>query len=460
MSAHQHNKHSNVPLTTRSRSRPRLLQSKLRSSCDSCGQAKIKCDRGQPTCGRCVAQGVACVYGVSRKAGKPPRKRLAAPLSFQVPPRLPPRFWDPEETSIGLTGCGLDSLDGVDGMGMGVDQMDMDMMLGLGEGASAIDCPLSAPEQASHTWYPFDSFGSLGAIPPSSSDWAACLSWQCVDEGNPVESPAISSSSTSASGSTPIPISTAPPPAPPPPPPPPQHNCTHKTTDIISRLYCANQSTPNSDGMSAPPMDLSSVLTRTGDVVGPLEQLLRCPCARLPHMAMLYASIVSRILLWYRQAAYDVRAAWVSSSSPSSPVRPTLAAQKTWPSLPRGATLKAFGAEADGDNSCISVPPVVPVTVGTFQSDDRSVQSALASCLILSELRRVGGLIDAFISLGMGTSVVQTTADACPDAGDPGAGVVDVSLFASLGAWLRAEHASIVRQARLGLSVLDENPRS
>jgi hypothetical protein len=84
----------------------------------------------------------------------------------------------------------------------------------------------------------------------------------------------------------------------------------------------------------------------------------------------------------------------------------------------------------------------------------------LASCLILSELRRVGGLIDAFISLGTGTSVVQTTADTCPDAGDPGAGVVDVSLFASLGAWLRAEHASIVRQARLGLSVLDENPRS
>ncbi|ROV94223.1 hypothetical protein VSDG_05662 [Cytospora chrysosperma] len=352
---------------------------------------------------------------------------VATPVDKQrcVPPRLPPRFWDPEETSIGLTGCGFDGIDGIDGMGMGVDQMDMDMMLGLGEGASGIDCPPSAPEQASHTWYPFDSFGSLGAIPPSSSDWAACLSWQCVDEFNPVESPAVSSS-TSASGSTPIPISTAPPPPPPPPPPQPQHNCTHKTTEIIRRLYCANQSTPVSDGLPAPPMDLSSVLTRTGDVVGPLEQLLRCPCARLPHMAMLYASIVSRILLWYRQAAYDVRTAWVSSSSPPSPVRPTLAAQKMWPSLPGGATLKALGAEADGDNSCVSVPPV-PVTVGTFQSDDRNVQSALASCLILSELRRVGGLIDAFISLGTGAFDMQNPVDACPDAGDPGAGGVDHS---------------------------------
>ena len=47
---------------------------KLRSSCDRCGTAKVKCDKEQPECGRCISHGVPCVYGVSRKMGKPPRR--------------------------------------------------------------------------------------------------------------------------------------------------------------------------------------------------------------------------------------------------------------------------------------------------------------------------------------------------------------------------------------------------
>lgn len=54
-------------------------QPKLRSSCDRCGAAKLKCDRGQPECGRCLSLGQICVYGVSRKMGKPPRERLRIP---------------------------------------------------------------------------------------------------------------------------------------------------------------------------------------------------------------------------------------------------------------------------------------------------------------------------------------------------------------------------------------------
>lgn len=56
------------PLTQKPR------QPKLRSSCDGCGAAKLKCDRGQPECGRCVSFGMPCVYGESRKFGRPPRQ--------------------------------------------------------------------------------------------------------------------------------------------------------------------------------------------------------------------------------------------------------------------------------------------------------------------------------------------------------------------------------------------------
>src|ERR1700712_5118293 len=50
---------------------------KLRSSCNCCGTAKVKCDRVQPECGRCASLSLTCVYGLSRQSGKPPRKRPA-----------------------------------------------------------------------------------------------------------------------------------------------------------------------------------------------------------------------------------------------------------------------------------------------------------------------------------------------------------------------------------------------
>lgn len=121
--------------------------------------------------------------------------------------------------------------------------------------------------------------------------------------------------------------------------------------------------------------------------------------------------------------------------------------------------LRAFEAEHIENSGGVSVPPM-PVMVGTFQSEDRNVQSALINCLILNELRRVGGLVETFISLGTGTSDLQNTDDACPAARDPSAAVADVSLFTNLGAWLRSEHGNIVKQAKSGLSVLDGNPGS
>src|SRR6187551_751594 len=53
---------------------PHQSPPKLRSSCDACGETKVKCDRAQPECSRCVEAGVPCVYGPSRNRGKPPRK--------------------------------------------------------------------------------------------------------------------------------------------------------------------------------------------------------------------------------------------------------------------------------------------------------------------------------------------------------------------------------------------------
>ena len=95
-----------------------------------------------------------------------------------------------------------------------------------------------------------------------------------------------------------------------------------------------------------------------------------------------------------------------------------------------------------------------PVTIGTFQSNDRSLQTALANCLLLSELKMVGALIDLFTSIGKDPSGIQAIGDACPIGEDFRSSDGDANLFASLGSWLRTEHGRIVTKANTGLSVL------
>ncbi|EEU43543.1 uncharacterized protein NECHADRAFT_82927 [Fusarium vanettenii 77-13-4] len=209
MSNIQHESHNRAP----------RLQTRFRSSCDACGQAKIKCDRGRPACSRCIAQGLGCVYGVSRKAGKPPRRRLASPLQVRSSPGMP------EIPEIGLT-CN--------------DQGDLDMMLGLAESNLILDDPFSTSHDIFQPWL------SL----------------------NNLESPAILEPAERSTATTP-PITAA------------RQFCTQESKDIMRRLYCANPSAPISDGVPARTLDLDSVLTRNRDVVGRLGLLLKCPLSRV-----------------------------------------------------------------------------------------------------------------------------------------------------------------------------------
>ncbi|RTE84733.1 hypothetical protein BHE90_000736 [Fusarium euwallaceae] len=351
------------------------LQSKLRSSCDACGQAKTKCDRGRPACSRCITQGLGCVYGVSRKAGKPPRRRLTSPPRVQSSPVVP------EIPDMNLTCNG---------------QGDLDMMLSLAEASMPVDDPFSTSHDVFQPWF------SLGSL----------------------DSPATLELTESSATTTPPTAAI-------------RQCCTQESKDIMRRLYCANPSAPVSDGVPARTLDLGSVLTRNRDVVGRLVVLLECPCARLPHTAMLYASIVSRVLLWYKQAVSNTSAAGV-------PCPPTPSVQESAPSPSSSQSPSRLDVGDASGNVGVSVLPA-PVTVGTFQSHDHGLQTALTNTLILSELKRVGSLIDAFLSLG---TEVYNPGEACPAAEGLGTNLADASLVASLGAWLQTEYGGIVTKAR------------
>ena len=44
---------------------------KLRQTCDPCSEAKVKCDKGNPRCGRCDRLSYECVYSPARRIGRP-----------------------------------------------------------------------------------------------------------------------------------------------------------------------------------------------------------------------------------------------------------------------------------------------------------------------------------------------------------------------------------------------------
>ncbi|TQB71718.1 hypothetical protein MPDQ_007299 [Monascus purpureus] len=48
---------------------------KVRSTCNACQQAKIRCGHEKPSCRRCQKQNIECIYSMSRRLGRPAKKR-------------------------------------------------------------------------------------------------------------------------------------------------------------------------------------------------------------------------------------------------------------------------------------------------------------------------------------------------------------------------------------------------
>jgi Fungal Zn(2)-Cys(6) binuclear cluster domain len=51
-------------------------RAKLRTSCDNCQAAKVKCGHEKPLCRRCSVQKLECVYSLSRRMGRPRAKKI------------------------------------------------------------------------------------------------------------------------------------------------------------------------------------------------------------------------------------------------------------------------------------------------------------------------------------------------------------------------------------------------
>ena len=397
--------------------RPGLPAPKLRSSCDSCGTAKVKCDRGRPECSRCATLGLTCVYGLSHKFGKPPRKRPGADLEATTEKRI-------------CSSCTTESRDNHKIMNFeepqSVNELTQATFSGLVTDILPYSCGITTASginehnQLTETFYPsllleewpqLDSLGAGLEVPSASA-----------------LKPTSAVSTRSGSHES--------------------HSCPRESYEIFRDLICPSPSlhAPESNSVTAS-AQLDQVLHFNRNAIDRLSKLLECRCAKSGHRAMVHASIISRILIWYQQAAGWTRSSsWgprpstladsstschvlsSPSSSPSPPPSGTAAGTSTT-SLPSLVQTTGFAVEH------------VPVSVGTFSIEDQNMQAAFRNQLILSELKKTGSLIDIFISQDSGESSTNSV----------------TSLYSHLGAWLRSEHSRTVRILRSRLSALNKN---
>jgi hypothetical protein len=393
---------------------------KLRSSCDSCGIAKVKCDRKQPECDRCKALDQACVYGLSRHSGKPPRKRVATDL--EVAGRCKRRAATIEAGHSHHTTLGC------------VQPQDWSQSGPPKSSSLGIDTPPFAPSLTSTLWMDERNEFSSAFFTPFLNEWPQLDIFEVGLENPPAPTisatnrrlsvPAMEPASSLRINSTSRKT----------------HSCPRESYEIFRDLICPSPylhaPEADSDPVSA---QLDQVLGFTRNAIDRLTQLLRCPCARSGHRVMVHASIISRILLWYQQAAdWACNRAWqpkklalVDSPMPSSVYRspPRQDDAAVVPDSKNNPTL----AQCTG-----FVVEHVPVTVGTFSIEDHNVQASFRDQLILCELKKTSSLIDAF-----------TSQDSCECSAN--------GLQAHLGAWLRNEQSRIVRVLTTRLTALRES---
>ena len=429
---------------------------KVRSSCDGCGAAKLKCDRGQPECSRCVSYGIPCVYGISRRRGKPRRdrtRRNSVPTISSDSTRIVAADYancagadklekDGEMLDLGLFSNLSDYSDNGFEIGLGtLDDLHGDLML----------------EQSLPT-----------LTPPDLGKWEVALDDLLAENLRNTSGYTATESSNFPSNTS----SRTPQPSHDSPMPPASirgHDCALEAHEILESLSFHHLSQACNTPPSLP-VTLSTPATTPGGTVHQsvsldhvlclnreasenLNRLLNCSCAISPPLALLFASIISRILVWYQQAAGSGPAPGSHSQSTSLPSSlpwtldtatelPTVLSPRldsgswrgssvgTWSSM--GASTIESSVSASSGAKGVSTSALTNITIGTFSVDDLGVQTALELQLLLGEMRRVGVLIDQFTSRGSEKCLHSTRADGGLD-----------NLYQSLDQWLRGEHLRI-----------------
>lgn len=364
--------------------RPQVSNRKLRSSCNSCGSAKVRCDRQHPQCRRCASSGLECIYELSRKFGRPPRKR--------TPVKTIQTRDTTDSNAIMQAPQELAAVSDAGPSALGANTTHLDPAPGL-------DFGLLDPQLLEGEWPQLDLINSSTTPLPTS-----------LQHYEPLISP-----SPSISGS---------------------HSCALEPYEIFANLICpAKDMHPPKSNSDHVPIHLDQVLHCNRKAIDRMAQLLRCPCSTSTHRLMIHASILSRILIWYQQAA----GVQCSSDSLNSQIRELIGltdttSAGTFPSLRSDRASNAL-AQTTG-----FIVTAVPASLGTFGIEDQKMQAKIRNHLILSEVEKMLSLVQLF------ESHISFESSGSSVAG----------LHALTTAWIRKEYTDLVSFLKAERSSLDQ----
>ncbi|KAF2867545.1 hypothetical protein BDV95DRAFT_598194 [Massariosphaeria phaeospora] len=352
----------------------------LRTSCDSCAAAKVKCDKSRPRCNRCIASRSDCVYGISRKHGKcnaraihgldrrggrvtkrpthtdrglAYNRRVPAQWSGTVSDHLP--FFSTSNPAENISFTPDSHVE------------DMACRYGTAEGLLGNNQSSQHLDLTEFFTEPLD-LSSLG-------ENAARSSGETVSSG---EADTGSSVTEDSFGCT---------------LPEPCYSRARSALDLLHR---------HEPGYVA---ELDDSLSVNGEALHAVSQMLDCGCSKEPHLAMLSASVVARVLELYQYASRLVSTPTVSYDAQllSPP------ASETSFSIARPNSMAPIDSSG--------------MTIKGFDLDEKD-QQTMRRLLLLSELRKTAKVVERFSSKPL---------DAEGDFGNAG------DIYTLMGMWLRKE---------------------
>ncbi|KAH6643086.1 hypothetical protein C7974DRAFT_386764 [Boeremia exigua] len=430
---------------------------KLRASCDACAASKVKCSKEHPICQRCSANGSQCIYGVSRKHGKPGRTRKRNPDGtpfiknskqrpspdgsefgkFRVRPEpiaLPlPEFdaasawnssWSSTPSLRSTPDFEFEMTPEPFDMTMTPEPMFMDSTMAMGF-PFMDDYLLPASDFSMDTMQSLepeltfrDPFAKKQSVQLDLPNIQALKDYIGGESVNPFDYTfqdvglGISLDGSSTSSAEPSPKTTAfdqsrsrlsvsvsm----------PTSHCCSELAHSTLESLRIIGPDSAQPWPTESKSLDF--VLSTTKLAVQSVLQLLNCPCSSDPHLSMLYSSITSKILNWYQIAAGVMPAAAPLGTAPS------LSSSSPTPSSAYSSPLSTPSSE----HSTFSVQ-MQPLKFGLYQFDEAD-QERLRRQVVLKELKKCGQLVEALANWrGNGQSEQAEF------------------LYDVLGAWLKSE---------------------
>lgn len=397
---------------------------KVRTSCDSCATAKVRCSKERPRCERCIECNFSCVYGLSMKHGKGSKKRrhpAYQPVTdgFQSTPVSSEQKYDDDiQQSFSELLEDIGSTANVSSTQPWPSTIDVTMKNTTMRSTPPATASLVFDDSlwAHAIAHGHAGTNSTGTMSPtihgpasvyleslddtlfslSNTDWSHFIN---SESSNSMSSPSRSASPAAPNRNAPLHL--------------PQisndssgtHDCYMIASSTLAILHVSSRPMPSDSGNEAistlssnatarvPMQDaqhLDEVLQCTRQAMGNVLHLLRCSCASDPQMAMLHASIIIRILFWHQLAA-GVK---ISNSLPlpswdGSPIMDPFVETETTASRSHRSSCST---------STVSVSSE-PIKIGNYIPDLED-QEPMRRLFLLISLKKLGRLMEIFSQVG------------------------------------------------------------